>query len=276
MSHTETGTLDTEPSRGLTLDSWRVYNWAGLCIGLAFGGFFDGILFHQILQWHSLLSSLDGEIFQDLRFRMLIDGVFHAAMYVVGIAGLALLWAGRERASLPGAGRRMVASLLIGFGVWHLLDAVLNHWILQLHHIRENENWLAWDLTLFLVGLCCLAGGIFVGRRGERDGSSRPNGVACILLAATLIASGATAAAPWAGAEIVTVVFRKNVPAGDITAAIASIDGEFLWTNPEGDIWAVRLADRAKAWRLYGNGAVFVSGSYFGMGCFLAPMQPAV
>lgn len=28
----------------------------GILLGLSLGGFFDGILLHQILQWHHLLS----------------------------------------------------------------------------------------------------------------------------------------------------------------------------------------------------------------------------
>jgi uncharacterized membrane protein len=30
---------------------------AGLLFGLGLGGFFDGILLHQVLQWHHMLSS---------------------------------------------------------------------------------------------------------------------------------------------------------------------------------------------------------------------------
>ena len=33
--------------------------WPGLWVGLSLGGFFDGILLHQILQWHHLLSGVD-------------------------------------------------------------------------------------------------------------------------------------------------------------------------------------------------------------------------
>ena len=67
------------------------YWFAGFGIGFALAGFFDGILLHQILQWHSLLSSLNGEIFEDLRFRMLTDGLFHVVMYAIGAVGLWLL-----------------------------------------------------------------------------------------------------------------------------------------------------------------------------------------
>ena len=34
---------------------------AGLLLGFAMGGFFDGILLHQILQWHHLLSAIQTE-----------------------------------------------------------------------------------------------------------------------------------------------------------------------------------------------------------------------
>jgi uncharacterized membrane protein len=30
-------------------------------LGFAFGGFFDGILLHQVLQWHHLLSGIGPE-----------------------------------------------------------------------------------------------------------------------------------------------------------------------------------------------------------------------
>jgi len=55
--------------------------WPGLMLGLAFGGFFDGIVLHQILQWHHLLSGLSGGRFADLRVQLLADGLFHALMY---------------------------------------------------------------------------------------------------------------------------------------------------------------------------------------------------
>ena len=41
--------------------AWRPeLKWAGLFTGMALGGFFDGILLHQVLQWHHLLSAVQG------------------------------------------------------------------------------------------------------------------------------------------------------------------------------------------------------------------------
>ena len=41
-------------------------------LGFALGGFFDGILLHQILQWHHLLSLVPGVT--ELRMQVLWDG----------------------------------------------------------------------------------------------------------------------------------------------------------------------------------------------------------
>src|SRR5690606_37996060 len=59
------------------------YRWAGYLLGFAIGGFFDGILLHQILQWHHLLSGLGDGGPGDLRFQILADGLFHLMMYVL-------------------------------------------------------------------------------------------------------------------------------------------------------------------------------------------------
>lgn len=45
-------------------------------LGFALSGFFDGILLHQILQWHHLLSLVEGV--GDLAAQVMWDGYFHA------------------------------------------------------------------------------------------------------------------------------------------------------------------------------------------------------
>jgi uncharacterized membrane protein len=61
--------------------------WAGFLLGVGMGGFFDGLLLHQIFQWHHLLSGLGGSAgaaaLSDLRVQVVADGVFHALMYAV-------------------------------------------------------------------------------------------------------------------------------------------------------------------------------------------------
>jgi len=72
----------------------------GGLLGFALGGFFDGILLHQILQWHHLLSAIDPD---DARMQVTADGLFHALMYVLALAGLGQLWRIARHARVPTA-----------------------------------------------------------------------------------------------------------------------------------------------------------------------------
>src|SRR3954452_6378266 len=45
--------------------------WGGAILGFAFGGFLDGILLHQVLQWHHFLSLVPGERFQSIEVQIL-------------------------------------------------------------------------------------------------------------------------------------------------------------------------------------------------------------
>ena len=127
----------------------RDWTWAGAILGFALGGFFDGILLHQILQWHHLLSLVPG--IGELRAQVMWDGVFHALMYVIAAWELVALWrAHRREAAVPRG--IIVGALLVGFGTWHVIDTLLSHWFLGIHRIRiDSPNPLAWDL-LWTIG----------------------------------------------------------------------------------------------------------------------------
>ena len=64
---------------------------AGVFLGLGLGGFFDGIVLHQILQWHHMATSAGypADSVENLKFNTLLDGLFHAATYVFVVIGLA-------------------------------------------------------------------------------------------------------------------------------------------------------------------------------------------
>jgi uncharacterized membrane protein len=116
------------------LPELRALGWAGYLLGFGLGGFFDGILLHQILQWHHLLSLVTRAPFQDIRVQILADGVFHLLMYVVALGGLWKLWKGRHH--LGDGDRLLLANAAIGFGAWHMVDGILSHWVLGLRRAR--------------------------------------------------------------------------------------------------------------------------------------------
>lgn len=156
-------TLRSIPAKGGS------FPWAGSVLGFALGGFFDGILLHQVLQWHHVLSAVELAQARDLRWQVFIDGLFHAAMYVIAAFGLWLLWRARHHLAAPGGGPLLIAYLLIGFGAWHMLDGALFHWALGLHHIRmAAANRWVWDVLFFAAGVLMVIVGLRLAARFKR------------------------------------------------------------------------------------------------------------
>lgn len=243
----------------------RSFATAGLALGFAIGGFFDGILLHQILQWHHLLSALDGGPLADIRVQILADGVFHLAMYLVGAVGLALLWRSRTEVDRPGAGPLLSGCLLLGFGGWHVVDAVLSHWLLGIHRIRmDSEVPLAWDLGWMAVfGVLPAVVGLWISRVASSGGG---RSIASAIVAATLV-GGPVAALPSPNARGTVVLFQAGVAPADAMSALASLSGRVIWADGEAGLWAVDFGGSTPAAALYRRGALLVSSSIVPVGC---------
>lgn len=139
---------------------------AAILLGVGLGGFFDGIVLHQVLQWHHMVSSpVPPDTVADLELNTLADGVFHAATWVVTLAGvLVLLLAGDSRTE-PGAHRRFGAGLLIGWGGFNLVEGLVDHHLLGLHHVRPGPDQLTYDLGFLAWGVAMLVAGWVLLRR---------------------------------------------------------------------------------------------------------------
>jgi uncharacterized membrane protein len=247
--------------------------WAAFALGFALGGFFDGILLHQILQWHHLLSGLQGGIFQDLRVQVLADGIFHALMYVIAVLGLWLLWRSRAAIGHRGAGRVIAGWGLLGFGIWHVVDAVLSHWVLGIHRIRQDvDNPLFWDLSWFVVlGLAVIAAGWWLLRNDTPSGS--PGGAAASVLALGVLVAGPVAALPPPGGAPSVVLFRPGTTAPEVLAALDAVDGRMVWHDATGDLWAIEIGAGHRPVELYRHGALMVGSGFLAAGC-LARLRP--
>jgi uncharacterized membrane protein len=152
--------------------------WAGLLLGIGLGGFFDGIVLHQILQWHHLLSSQGNypvNTVAGLEVNTLWDGFFHAFTYVATIAGLFLLWSAARQPHATWSTKLLIGLLLMGWGSFNLVEGVIDHEILTIHHVNEKappEQWIWWDLGFLVWGAIMLIGGWALARAGEAEQSA--------------------------------------------------------------------------------------------------------
>lgn len=235
----------------------------GVALGFALGGFFDGILLHQILQWHHLLSLVPGA--GDLRMQVLWDGYFHALIYVVAAVALWGLWRTRSAET----GRPLSGAVLAGFGLWHVIDAVLSHWVLGIHRIRvDSASPLAWDLLWFFAfGLLPLVLGWLVLRRGA-GGPMRPGAsvIGILLLAGLTGAAGAWALRPPPGQPFTTVVFRPGLEPRQVLGALDAAEARLVWSDPAMGVVVVAVEPQRR-WSFYRHGALLVGGSGVPAGC---------
>lgn len=111
---------------------------AGILLGLGLGGFADGILLHQIIQWHNMGSAVvPPTTMVAMADNMRWDGLFHAAVWVLTLAGVYRLLAdARRRAALPDA-KEFTGLLILGWGWFNLVEGIIDHHLLGLHHVRD-------------------------------------------------------------------------------------------------------------------------------------------
>ncbi|CAD7027796.1 hypothetical protein REJC140_02546 [Pseudorhizobium endolithicum] len=243
------------------------FRWSGLALGFAFGGFFDGILLHQVLQWHHLLSGLDGAA-GDIRLLILTDGLFHVLMYVVAGVGLWLLWQGRGQFATPASDRLLLGNVLIGFGAWHILDAVLSHWLLGIHRIRmDTDNPLFWDLLwLAVFGIVPLLAGLVLHRKGG-TGGRRSTLRSHTALVIAIVLAGSLSALPPPSSDTTLVVFRPGTSPAQAMAGLAALNGRLMWSDSSGAVWAVEIPEGTDPGAFYRHGALLVSNSLLPAGC---------
>jgi uncharacterized membrane protein len=136
-------------------------------LGIGLGGFFDGIVLHQILQWHHLLSAhTPPDSLSNLELNTLADGLFHAATWLFTSIGLVALWAAMRRGAALGWSR-LFGGMLAGWGGFNLGEGMVNHQILQIHNVRPGPNALLYDIGFLVWGAVMLVAGVVLLRQAS-------------------------------------------------------------------------------------------------------------
>lgn len=126
---------------------------AGILIGIGMGGFIDGIMLHQIFQWHSMVSNwVPPTTMEAMRFNMLWDGIFHAFVWTVTLIGILLLWnTAYHRGAIPSL-QSFMGQLIFGWGLFNLVEGIIDHQILAIHYVRQVPNYTVYNLVFLAVG----------------------------------------------------------------------------------------------------------------------------
>ncbi len=130
---------------------------AGLVLGAGLGGFADGIVLHQILGWHHLVcvSALcQSATVEQLKLQNTQDGFFHLGLWLVTLTGLVMLFRAARPAEAGWRGRILTGAMLAGAGLFNIVEGLVNHQLLGIHHVLPGDpHQLAFDLVYLVLGM---------------------------------------------------------------------------------------------------------------------------
>jgi len=150
---------------------------ASIVLGLGIGGFIDGILFHQILQLHGMVSNqlpLDSYVGKSVN--MFWDGIFHSLTLVAVIIGVVLMLNLLRRKNINPAPKLFWGGMIAGWGIFNLVEGIIHHQIIKLHNVNEyslnpdlwNYSFLASGVIFIIIGFLLIYNRDHYPRRLDR------------------------------------------------------------------------------------------------------------
>jgi uncharacterized membrane protein len=146
---------------------------AGIVIGIGMGGFVDGIVLHQILHWHNMLSNIfPPHTMENMQTNMLWDGLFHALTWLATLIGIFMLRsAAYHRHAIPSV-QAFIGQLILGWGLFNLIEGIIDHQLLAIHYVRQVSNYSLYNLVFLVVGgMLFIVLGWLLMRAGSRASS---------------------------------------------------------------------------------------------------------
>jgi uncharacterized membrane protein len=142
----------------------------GFVMGLGLGGLLDGVVLHQILQWHHMLTAdRAADTVLGLEANTLADGFFHLATWVLITTAMVLTVRAWQQGRLAPPWRVHIGAILMGWGVFNVVEGLIDHQLLGIHHVRDDVGApLAWDLAFLALGVVLVIGGLAMTRSDRR------------------------------------------------------------------------------------------------------------
>ena len=144
---------------------------SAILIGIGLAGLIDIIIFHEILQWHHTAShKIIPNTIESLQMNIAYDGVFLAFSLIITISGIVLLWYASSsigKNTILSKKWLFVGLVFVGLGGFNTVEGVVNHHILEMHHVIDVADPSAFDLAFLIVGglAFLVAGGILLRKQ---------------------------------------------------------------------------------------------------------------
>ena len=101
---------------------------------------------------------------------MIWDGLFHAFTWTVTLIGVVRLFRAGQNKAVPWDMSTFVGAMLGGWGMFNVIEGLVDHQFLGIHHLRPGAGQLAWDLGFLLFGVLLIA----VGRAMTSEPPQQP------------------------------------------------------------------------------------------------------
>ncbi len=135
----------------------RLLFGGAMLLGSGLGAFLDGIALHQILQWHAMISSVVEPVtLVSSKVNMFWDGIFHLFSWAATVVAIAIVVRELPHAAPNVRARAIIGGAIGGWGLFNLVEGVINHQIFGLHHVHPGRNQIIWDMGFLASGIALI------------------------------------------------------------------------------------------------------------------------
>jgi uncharacterized membrane protein len=135
-----------------------------IIIGIGIGGFIDGIVFHQILQWHGMFTNqLPADTVTGKSVNMFWDGIFHLITLTAVIIGLISLTRLLKKKNINPSPKLVLGGFFAGWGLFNFVEGIIHHHILKFHNVTEfSPNPDLWNYGFLASGVIFMTIGFLI------------------------------------------------------------------------------------------------------------------